>query len=354
MDLICSTTVATSDVRNTTTLLPYIYQLYDGIFLIVIVTCIILVGFIGNITFIWTVIRVPSLHTSTYIYLTSLACSDLCSLIGSSGIFIYEIFIHIHPYFRLKNRYMLQRVSEMVSTFFFIWSLCLVTLVSLERYLAICHPIKHHLLKGTHRAFKMIAVTFLFTFTMSGTIVPDIFDYSLLQLYFQITYIIYVGFFLSCLLYNCYMYVGILQTLKQRQCNRGLQLSPEFERNIQQMAIMVIANGVTFFIFSSIVAAYIITSLLNLFTENIPKELYYDEITFENIQVTAVVLNASVNPIIFFLTNRRYRSALKTLIMRLCCRSRYNWTVKIEQEQLGKASRSGITIKFSHHINEQQ
>ena len=318
MDLICSTTVTTSYINNATTWSPYIYQPYDGIVLNVILTCIILVGFIGNITFILTVVCESSLHTSTYIYLTSLACSDLCSLIGSSGVFIYGIFF---PPLHLKNISMLKRVSEMVSTFFFIWSLCLVTLVSVERYLAICHPIKHHLLKGTHRTFKMIAVTFLFTFTMSGTILPDIFDYSLLQLYFQITYTIYVGFFLSCLVCNCYMYVGILQTLKQRQRNRALQLSPEFERNIRQMAIMIIANGVTFFIFSSIVATYIVTSLLNLFIEKLLKQ-DYDETTFENIQVTSIMLNASVNPIIYLLTNRRYRRALKTSIMRLCCKSR--------------------------------
>ena len=307
MDLIRSTAVTTSYFNNATTWSPYIYQPYDGIVLNVILTCIILVGFIGNITFFLTVVCESSLHTSTYIFLTSLACSDLCSLIGSSGVFIYGIFF---PPLRLKNISMLKRVSEMVSTFFFIWSLCLVTLVSLERYLAICHPIKHHLLKGTHRTFKMIAVTFLFTFTMSGTILPDIFDYSLLQLYFQITYTIYVGFFLSCLVCNCYMYVRILQTLKQRQRNRALQLSPEFERNIRQMAIMIIANGVTFFIFSSIVAAYIVTSLLNLFIEKLLKQ-DYDETTFENIQVTCIMLNASVNPIIYFLTNRRYRRALK-------------------------------------------
>ena len=116
------------------------------------------------------------------------------------------------------------------------------------------------------------------------------------------------------------MYIRILQTLKQRQRNRALQLSPEFERNIQQMAIMIIANGLTFFIFSSIVTAFFISFLFYLFEENLPVQLlYYNEKIFEYIQLTCIVLNATVNPIIYFITNRRYRGALKTSVMSLYC-----------------------------------
>ena len=131
-----STSVTTIHSSNVTTLLPYIHEPNEGI-LFVILSCIILVGFLGNLTFIWTVIRVPSLHTSTYIYLTSLACTDLFTLIGFA---INEIST---PMLRLENIFLLTAISDVVSWCAFTWSLCLVTLVSLERYLAICHPIRH-------------------------------------------------------------------------------------------------------------------------------------------------------------------------------------------------------------------
>ena len=160
MDSTCATSIA---LNNATTSFQYTYGPNDdGTFLIVIGTCIIFVGFIGNKAFIGTVIRVPSLYTST---LTSLACTDLFTLTGFVGLAVHEIL----P-FRSKNIFLLQAMSEMVAWFSFIWSLCLVTLTSMERYLAICRPIKHHLLKGTRRTFKMIAVTFLFTLVILETL----------------------------------------------------------------------------------------------------------------------------------------------------------------------------------------
>ena len=119
-----STSVTTTDLSNVTSSLPYIYQLGVGTF-DVILTCIIFVGFIGNITFIWTVVRMPSLHRSTYIYLTSLACVDLSTLIG---VFCLANYDKIIPLIRLENLILLNKVSQIVSWFSFAWSLCLVTL----------------------------------------------------------------------------------------------------------------------------------------------------------------------------------------------------------------------------------
>ena len=63
--------------------------------------------------------------------------------------------------------------------FCFLSSLFFVTLVSLERYLVICHPIKHHLLKGTKRTVKLICIVFVGSFVfMSVTFSPFSWSYS--------------------------------------------------------------------------------------------------------------------------------------------------------------------------------
>ena len=82
------------------------------------------------ISFVWTVSRTTTLHTSTYIYLVSLACAD------------YAISL-----LRFDNM-ILQNVAFIIFIFTLAISMGFVTLVSTEKYLAICHPIKHYILKG--------------------------------------------------------------------------------------------------------------------------------------------------------------------------------------------------------------
>ncbi len=100
--------------------------------------CIIFVGIISDILFIWSVVRVSSLHTSTYIILASLACTDIGVLIGLGMVNILDIFTKPVRYANLDT-------CEL-PLFMLTWFCFTSSLVSLERYLAICHPIRHHIL----------------------------------------------------------------------------------------------------------------------------------------------------------------------------------------------------------------
>ena len=82
----------TTDLRNSLDLFNYIYQPYELVLYTFVVPCIILIGFVGNASFIWTVVRVPSLHTSPFIVLCSLAFTDLMTLIGI-GMYEYNVLI---------------------------------------------------------------------------------------------------------------------------------------------------------------------------------------------------------------------------------------------------------------------
>ena len=89
MNSSCSFTL---DLRNSSDLFNYIYQPYELVLYTFGVPCIMLIGFVGNASFIWTVVRVSSLHTSTFIVLCSLAFTDLMILIGI-GMHEYNILI---------------------------------------------------------------------------------------------------------------------------------------------------------------------------------------------------------------------------------------------------------------------
>ncbi len=67
----------TFDLRNAS----FVYLPYELILLNIIWPIISLMGLVGNTLFIWTVMKVSILHTSAFIALSSLACTDSLSLI---------------------------------------------------------------------------------------------------------------------------------------------------------------------------------------------------------------------------------------------------------------------------------
>ena len=333
-----ATCFITIDLSNVTSLSLSSYLPYEWIYSKFILPCIIVIGLAGNILFVWTVIKVHALHTATYIYLSSLACSDFFMLIGLG------ISVTLNAFNSpLRFGSLLAIISSLITSILFYWSLSLVTLVSLERYLAICHPIKHHILKGTKRSINMITITFLFNLPLFCIIVFPFLKSSFtcyiwpsndrfndhprrvlspayatlkMQLYSEIIDIFHVVTYFVCLLINSYMYVQILSTLRRRQRNKSLQISSEMEQNMRQIAIMVIANGLVFFMISAVACVYFLSTLLSLFQIKFFNE--YQKFVLDQVRDCFLTLNASINPIIYFIVNRGYRRALKMSVTRPC------------------------------------
>ncbi len=327
------------DLRNSSHLFEYIYWPHEMIFYKFVTPCIILIGIVGNASFIWTVVRVSSLHTSTFILLCSLAITDLFTLIGA-GINIYNIFIS--P-IRSVDMPVVFNVGSTIKWFGFFASTGLVSLVSLERYLAICHPIKHHLIKGTKRTIRLsliitalsLALTGIFTtqgwLTHSNSVSCFIWpldeqfkDYppqiSTVTLMFElppllniVMTVIFLLSNLAILIFNYYMYCTILITLRRRKHNKKLQTSENFERNIQQITRMVIINGIVYFLYTTI--RQVNTVYGTLFSLGFVN--FNAFVHFGFIRDTAILLNASSNPVIYFMTNSSYRRAFKASIMTL-------------------------------------
>ena len=163
-------------------------------------------------------------------------------------------------------------------------SLFFVTLVSMERYLAIFHPIKHHLLSGTKQTIKLIGIVFFVRFIATSAVLAPFVDPILLcfvwpldepftSSYSRFTKMLQVDEFTSdsvifkiaqtiviaCVLFvsltNIYLYIRILQAFRKRKCDKTLQMSAEFERNIRQASLMVIVNGIIFYLCFSVFLA---------------------------------------------------------------------------------------------------
>ena len=344
-----STCQLTVDLRNSTSLLPFVYLPNEWIIFEIVWPSIILFGFTGNAMFIWTVKCVPSLHTSTYIFLASLALSDMFVLLGIG-------FDHVLDYVMSPTRYgdmfVMSVVYFFVTWFCFVSSIFFVTLVSAERYFAICHPIKHHLLKGTKRTIKHICIVFAGSFVFSSVMLPPFvvktvvicivwpFNNKFTNGYphlvkllpadyfipggviFQIIAVVGMVSVLFALAANFYLYIRIVQTLQKRKCNTTLQSSTDLERNIRQVSVMVIANGTVFYLSWVVFLIQMSIQIVVSFEWEIINK--YQEVIFMDVNYTFVLIKASINPLVYFITNQSYRDALKKSMKMFFRKQTYN------------------------------
>ena len=270
LNIACDVRINLHNVTTLPSTLAYLPQEW-GIFCVVW-PCLMAFGCLSNLSFIWTVWRTPALHTATYFYLVCIACADLTSLICLG-------FTNVRGYVngqttRVRHAYdFFDIATNIVFAFAWVSSTGFVALVSLERFLAICHPIKHRVVTGTTRTLRLICGTLVMSVACNCTTIPSYLtiqeilvcitwpaddkyiDYPqgahALSMKSGITRVIplflYAMFWLAVVFSNCYMYTKILLALRTRRHNTQLSLSHRFENQMHQVAVMVITNGWIFF-----------------------------------------------------------------------------------------------------------
>ncbi|XP_075982262.1 neuropeptides capa receptor-like isoform X2 [Anticarsia gemmatalis] len=128
---------------------------------IVPISMLLLVIFVtgvgGNVAVCVVIVRHPAMHTATNYYLFSLALSDLLLLLFGLP---YDLSVswHQYPYslgtFFCKLRALISEAASYVSVL-------TIVAFSLERYLAICHPLHLYAMAGLRRALKIVAALWL-------------------------------------------------------------------------------------------------------------------------------------------------------------------------------------------------
>ena len=306
-----------------TDLLNLIYTSSEWIIYQIIWPCIIMFGYCTNLSFIRTVIITQSLHTNTYRYLVNLSISDLLFLL----IFYIPRIVYYHES-PLKER--LHSAVYALNYFFFCCSVGTITLVSLERYLAICYPIKHHLIKGTRRTYKLIcsvwciavclALPYLFVSYASSICIiwPDDSAYAdypnqyipLGSTHWTYVLILSINFviFFFLMIFNSVLYLKIYLAVRARQ-NRNLGLNSSSDLQERQIAKMLIVNGVFFFVCCSVQMFTTPALLLLTYLSNELDPLFF----FICGILTDILLglNACLNPVLYLITNKRYRHTFK-------------------------------------------
>ncbi|KAK9871122.1 hypothetical protein WA026_011406 [Henosepilachna vigintioctopunctata] len=148
--------------------------LYIVIPVIVIYVIIFITGVVGNISTCIVISRNKSMHTATNYYLFNLAVSDLLLLISGLPQEIYLIWSR-YPYIFGSSFCFLHGLFAEASTNA---TVCTITAFTVERYLAICHPLRSHTMSKLSRAIKIILSIWVFSICVA---VPQAMQFTIIK-----------------------------------------------------------------------------------------------------------------------------------------------------------------------------
>ncbi|XP_055636338.1 neuropeptides capa receptor [Toxorhynchites rutilus septentrionalis] len=132
---------------------PQQMPLTTALLVTVLFVGILVTGVIGNLIVCLVIIRHPSMRTATNYYLFSLAVSDLILLLLGLP---YEISLYWHQY-PYNLGLVFCKIRALVSEASTYVSVLTIVAFSMERFLAICHPLHLYTMSGLQRPVRIIA-----------------------------------------------------------------------------------------------------------------------------------------------------------------------------------------------------
>lgn len=333
-------------VGNTINVTTYSINPYDGAFRLhdtmeeiiheYILPIILFLGVTMNGCFLFVTARVRFIRTKTNIYLTSMAISDTIFLMTAVGGRLQQYYSTPMPsnsaargehgcgmYVFMVN------ISSAASLF-------TLTLVSLEKYYSICQPLKARIGKGKRQtrveliAVWIISAIFAGICTPSSSVFkvycliwPNQLPYANLSPFFaqcvsptkwyvHFTHITQAAPFFISLFVNAVLFAKIIRSLNSRVAaseSKNQTVSSRVNARIRtQIARMLIINGVIFFILMAPFECLSVSLMVS------GARGHYLLSRYQRSQVAWVgrvlaYVNAVINPVVYGVTNKRYRSA---------------------------------------------
>lgn len=132
---------------------------------------IFLTGILGNVCTCVVIARNKFMHTATNYYLFNLAIADLLLLVIGLPPDLYTIW-NFYPWIFGETFCIIRALFGEMSTY---TSILTITAFTIERYVAICHPMKAHKMSSLNRAVRVIFSTWVIASLLS---IPQTIQYG--------------------------------------------------------------------------------------------------------------------------------------------------------------------------------
>ena len=304
-----------------------------------------LIAFVGvssNTAFIFVVFRVKSMQTITNAYLTNLSATDLIFVALSCG---FSITNYTKSPVRdeiMFNSWVGCTTSWFVVLTTYFASLMIITLVTVEKYYALCHPLQHMMVSGKGRTIKLLTISWLIG-TVLGLVtalrypafkrlcaiwpdidkfdtMPELIEYCrpLSQTMWVVSDSVLVVPFFAVFVCSMYMYTRIIMALGSRPTGEKLDdiSSAAASQALQavrvrnQVARLLIINGMIFFCCQ---APLRLVQVHNIW-EAITATRFMTTAQHGGLTVISrglLLINSCINPFVYYASSSFYRSAFR-------------------------------------------
>lgn len=295
---------------------------------------ILLAGIFGNAAVCIIIVRNQSMHTNTNYYLFNLAVADLLYLLFGLP-FEIHMFWHQYPWLFGST---FCKFRSLVTEACSYASVLTIVAFSVERYIAICHPLYSYVMANLKRVIYEIALIWLLSFGSASPVTyyryvqfiryppPDgneMPDSGICTMQTEITGLYEAStllFFIIPLLILIIMYARIALQLNNRVERRqngrfgkiSIDANTKQVKSRNNIVRMLIAIVITFFISWSPFHAQ---RLVFVYGKQWPEYVIINEILF-TFGGFFYYLSCAINPIIYNIMSHRYRIAFRQTF---CC-----------------------------------
>ena len=306
----------------------------DRIIVTILIPIIIIVGVIGNSSFLFMIARLKRMQTLTNCYLANIAVADI--MLITYGPILYVVSYLKSP---IVHYFPIEGVAGCFSAFFianvgYFASVNIVTLVSMDRWMAICRPLYHRRVKSKGRTVKLITSAWCIALVTTLLYVPkygksawfcmnwpNVKDHEALPKYLHTCVAMSPHFethpeilellaLVFGLFINGTFYIMIIHALNNRPMGDKSKPGDQIIAIRNQVARLLIINGIVFFICQLPLRVSNVNGISkNLFAKDLLTKSQYDSVTIFGRSFQ--YMNSAVNVFIYAFSSSFYRNGFR-------------------------------------------
>ena len=308
----------------------------DEVIYMILLPIVVTFGLAGNGAFLFMVTRLSRMRTTVNFFLANLAVTDIVFL-STQSLFLWYVFF-LTP---VSLRYPFETVGSCFIIYFigyisYYCSMSIITLVSIERFYAICYPLRHRKMQSKGHMLKSIGVAYLVSIILTVITLlkrmslveiclawpdngqyddfPQVFRYCSALGGFQeiivFTEIMYAVLFYAAAIFNGILYAQIIIALGSRNLVRSDSTAAQTESVRNQVARALVINGIIFFVTQIPMRVNDINEIL--FALKKPQFLSPNQKdNFLSFAALFLFLNSALNPYVYCFSSSNYRKGFK-------------------------------------------